>query len=208
MNITAKHIRVSNAIFVFKDGSFAPPEPAELFSLYSAEEIKGSLYSDNPSTATRVFEFPAMGLQWVFEPNKARLEDKRSRPPEESNIIRELIKMVTRLRPKAIPTAHGFNYDIIYRMDRVVPVGDVMSRFLRPEVIEEVKDFGWQYTLSKEKGKRLETYFFKMVSPIEYAIHANCHVNEPGVPKEEGMQKSFAHEYHVVDEAIKHISFN
>ena len=207
MNITAKQIERSNAVFVFKDGSFASPEPAEMFSLYSAEEAKGSLFSDNPSTATRVFEFPSVGFTWVFEPGKVRLEDKKNRTPDESKLVHELTRMVSKLRPGAIPAAYGYNYDIIYRMDAVIPVGAVMGHFLRPETIESVKDFGWQYSLSKEKGKRLETYFFKAVSPIEYAVHANCHFNIPGMPKESDMAKAFADEYKTVDEAIHHIAF-
>ena len=208
MNITAKQIERSNAVLVFKEGTFAPPEPAELFSLYSADGVKGSLFSDNASSATRVFQFPALGFTWVFEPNRARIEDNRHRPPDESRLVAELLRMVTKLRPQAVSTMHGFNYDIIYRMDTVIAVGDVMSRFLRPEMVENVKDFGWQYTISKEKSKRLETYFFKVVSPIEYAVHANCHFNEPGLPRETDMTKSFIQEYKVVDEAINHISFN
>ncbi len=208
MNIIAKQINFSNIVCMFREGSVRLPEPGVLYSGYSADEAKGSLFSDNVSMASRVFELPARGIQWVFEPSKVRLEERKHQTPDESNLAHELSRMMGKLYPDAVPTAYGFNYDVIYRLDSVVPADDIMKRFLKPETVENVRHFGWQYSVSKEKGKRFETYFFKVVSPIEIALHANIHLGREWPKREEALvQKQFEKGYAEIDEAVKQISF-
>jgi len=193
---------------MWKEGVRQLPEPAELFSCYTTEEGSGSMFSDNAAMATRIFELPSRGLQWVLEPVRTRLEDRRSLPPAESKLALEFTRIAEKLYPGANAVAYGFNYDIIYRMDSVVPAAEVMKSFVAPADIEDIKDFGWQYSLSKQKGKRIETYFFKAVSPIEYAVHANIHFNKLGLPKKEELQSEFEKEYAKLDEAVNRIAFN
>lgn len=207
MEIIAKQIQRSNIVLAFAEGSLALPEPSAVFAAYPGDAAKGSLFSDNAPGGVRVFEFPSQGLMWVFEPSRIRLEDKKFRTPDASKLAHEIVRVVRLLYPKASPIARGSNYDIIYRMASVIPTGLIMANFLRPEAVEEVRDFGWQYTLAKEKGKRLETYFFKAVSPIEWSIHANFHWNEPGLPTEESLQKEFESSYAASDKALRHMSF-
>ncbi|HEY1733578.1 MAG TPA: hypothetical protein VGG23_03945, partial [Acidimicrobiales bacterium] len=191
MNIIAKQIERSNVAFVFRDGALVAPEPAKLFPLYPSKDAAGSMFSDSPSTATRVYEFPAVGLQWVFEPGRVLLEDKRHRTPDESKLAVEAVRVLRALDPGAAPAGYGFNYDMICRMDSVIPAGDIMESFLKPELVESVRHFGWQYTLEREKGRRLETYFLKAVSPIEFSVHANFHFNDPDAPKAERLEELF-----------------
>lgn len=207
MNVTAKHVQRSNIIVTFPDGSLRLPEAAQIFALYTGDVAKGSVFSDTPSMATRVFEFPVAGLQWIFEPNRIRIEDKSARQPSESRLAHELHRVIDALYPGIKPAAYGFNYDTIYRIDTVIPARDIMSAFLKPTTVEDVVDFGWQYTLAKEKGKRSETYFFKAVSPIEYSVHANFHFNESVLPRSEDLQAAFERRYADMDEGLKHISF-
>ncbi|MEK7641692.1 MAG: hypothetical protein AAB365_01735 [Patescibacteria group bacterium] len=208
MTITAKHIQRSNIIVTFPDGTLRLPEAAQIFALYTGEAAKGSVFSDTPSMATRVFEFPVPGLQWVFEPNRIRIEDKSARQPSESRLAYELHRVLAVLYPDRKPAAYGFNYDSIYRVDTVIPTGEIMKSFLKPSAVEDVADFGWQYTLSKDKGKRTETYFFKVVSPIEYSVHANFHYNETVLPKSGDLQSGFERSYADVDESLAHMKFS
>lgn len=205
MTITAKHIQRSNIMLIYPVGTLKLPEPTEVFSLYSGKDASGSIFSDTPSLGTRIFEFPVPGFQIIFEPDRLRLEDKSSRQPKESRLALEMQRIITALYPAINPTAFGFNYDIIYRLDTVVPTREIMSGFLRESLLEEIKDFGWQYTLNKDKGKRAETYFFKVVSPIEYGVHANFHFNRSDLPKSNDLQMMFERSYADVDESINHI---
>jgi hypothetical protein len=129
-----------------------------------------------------------------------------SRSPKDARLAHEMRRLLTALYPDKQPEAYGYNYDMIYRVDTVIPVKEIMGSFLKSSATEEVKDFGWQYTLSKEKGKRAETYFFKMVSPIEYGVHANFHFNESILPKTEDLQASFEKKYADADESLMHIT--
>lgn len=207
MNVTAKHIKLSNIVCMFKDGDIRLPEPVDFFACYTSDENKGAMFSDNVSASARIFELPTRGVQWVFEPSRIRLEDKKFRTPAESKLAHEFLRVQSRLYPSALSISYGFNYDILYQMDGVIPVGDIMRRFLKPETVEKVRDFGWQYSLSHDKGRRIETYFFKVVSPIEYAVHANHHFNQP-VIKETGLQSAFERSYVGMDGALLHIASN
>lgn len=207
MNITAKQPERSNIICVFPKGSLVLPEPAKLFSVYTQGDIAGSQYSDNGVMGVRVFEFPALGLQWVFEPDRIRIEDRRHRSADESKLGQEIVRVIAALYPNAAPTAYGFNYDILYRMDNVIPLRDVMAHFVKTSTLENVQDFGWQYSLSFDKGARTEMYFFKVVTPIEFSIHANFHFNRQGLPTGEFMQTAFAKGYADADQSLKHMVF-
>lgn len=208
MIITAKHIQRSNIIVTFAPGTIVLPEASQIFSLYTTEQVKGSTFLDTPSMGTRIFEFPVIGLQWIFEPSKIRLEDKMTRSPKESRLALEMCRLISSLYPKQSPNAYGFNYDMIYRIDTVIPVKDIMGSFVKPSTLEEVKEFGWQYTLVKDKGARAETYFFKMVSPIEYGVHANFHYNEAVLPKSDDLQAAFERMYADADESLTHMKLS
>lgn len=207
MIITAKNIQRSNIILVYADGTLKQPDAAQVFGLYQGNDARGSTFSDTPSLATRVFEFPVPGLQIIFEPNKIRIEDKLGRSPKESHLVNELYRLINSLYKEVKPIAYGFNYDIIYRVDQVIPIKDIMSNFLKQVTIESLKDFGWQYTLNKEKGKRAETYFFKSISPIEYGVHANFHFNDQHLPKPDTLQMAFEKRYSDTDESVLDIKF-
>lgn len=207
MNITAKQIERSNAVIAFTEGSAPFPEPSQIFALYAPEQARGSLYSDNAAMATRVFELPNAGLQLVFEPGRTRVEDKQHRTPTDSKVAAELVRIMGSLAPKASPIAYGFNYDIIYRVDNVIPMRDIMAAFVKTDAVEDVKTFGWQYTISKEKGKKLRTYFFKAVSPIELSVHANFNFTADALPDAAALQAELEKCYIAADEAVAHLSF-
>jgi hypothetical protein len=207
MNITAKHIERSNIVSVFKEGVLTLPDPSQLFAAYTTETTKGALYSDNPAMLTKIFEFPVLGLMWIFEPTKIRLEDKHHRYPEDSKLPQEFRRVLGELYKGIQPVAYGFNFDVMYRFDTVIPVQEIMKSFVKPETLEEVIDFGWQYTLTKEKGKRAETYFLKAVSPLELNVHANFQINEANLPKDNEFQKQFERSYQNIDNGVKHIAF-
>jgi hypothetical protein len=207
MNITAKQIQRSNVVFVFDRNSVSLPEAAQVFALYPGPGSKGALFSDNTSMATRVFDFPEIGYQIVCEPDKIRLEDKKSRTPDVSKLGVEMVRIITALYPNATPIAYGFNYDMIYRTSVVIPMLDIMSHFLKHQTVEQVKDFGWQYTVSAPKSKNSETYFFKAVSPIELSVHANFHFGEYVPHKSTMIQSAFERGYKDADDGLAHTSF-
>lgn len=207
MKTTAKNIERSNIIFAFAEGSLGLPDPANVFALYPGTQSRGALFSDNTALASRIFEFPEMGYQLVFEPTRIRIEDRKRRTPDESKLGQEMVRILGVLYPNAVPVAHGFNYDILYRTSTVIPVQEIMGAFLNQTTIENVKDFGWQYTVALEKGKRTQMYFFKAVSPIELSIHANFHFNQTFVPRPAVLQESFERAYGEADDSLDHMKY-
>ncbi len=95
-------------------------------------------------------------------------------------------------------------------MRNIVTLSAIAAAFLlllTPFAIDFVKDFGWQFTLSKQKGRKLETYFFKAVSPIELRVHANFHFSdhEFGSPKD--LQEQFEKCYNNINLIFDNLSF-
>ena len=80
-------------------------------------------------------------------------------------------------------------------------------RFLGDEEAERVKDFGWQYSVSRHKGAKTELYFFKAVSPLELAVHVNVHFQGTDVPEEKNLERLFEECYTDLDKAIERLSF-
>ncbi|KND48271.1 MAG: hypothetical protein AB197_00660 [Parcubacteria bacterium C7867-002] len=208
MTITAKHIQRSNIIVTYPDNSLPLPEASQMFALYPGDISKGSIFSDTPSLMTRIFEFPSIGVQWIFEPSRIRIEDRMIRQPGDSKLAHELLRVLEVLYLNMHPSAYGFNYDIIYRVNPIIPTREIMESFVDSASLEDIKDFGWQYTLAKDKGRRTETYFFKAVSPIEYSIHANFHFNETTLPSNTELQAAFEKKYISTDDSLLHMSFS
>lgn len=206
MNIISKQIEMSNVVTVFGDKFFLP-SPAHFMSLFGQEGLKGSNFVDDTAMRIVVFEMPALKFRYVFENKRFRIEETGFRYPDESKCAIEMHRIIESLY-KNIPTlAFGFNYDAIFKFDNVIPQREIMGNFIKKEKLDYLKDFGWQFSLEKEKGKKLETYFIKAVSPIELRVHANFHFNQATATLAEEFQVKLENSYKKMDEMLKDFSF-
>ena len=206
MNIISKQIEMSNTVAVFGDKFFLP-SPAHFMSLFDHNGLKGSNFVDDTAMRLIVFEMPALKFRYVFENKRFRIEETGFRYPEESRCVVEMHRIIESLY-KNVPTlAFGFNYDVIYKFDHIIPQREIMGNFIKGDKHDYIKDFGWQFTLEKEKGKKLETYFFKAVSPIELRVHTNFHFNDKADFRSEEFQNKFEHYYKKIDEVFKDFAF-
>ncbi len=206
MKIVAKQIEHSNIVFLFPQNTFGLPEAADFFRLYKEPELKGSNFIDDPVLRLRVFEFQAMKFKWMFEPDKVRLDDLGFRRPEESKLGEEFARVIASVA-KRKPAAVGFNYDVIFKTDTVIPMKDIMANFIGDDEAERVRDFGWQYSVNLHKGAKTELYFFKAVSPLELAVHVNVQFQGVDIPEEKNLGKLFEQCYTDIDTAVKRLSF-
>jgi hypothetical protein len=71
------------------------------------------------------------------------------------------------------------------------------------DTIEDTTHFGWQFTLSREKGTRRETYFCKVVSPLEIRVLANIEFDKPLPPAAE-LQKLYEKCYTECQTVVEH----
>jgi hypothetical protein len=206
MEILSKNIEMSNVITIFKDSFFFPEAPL-FMSLFNKNDLSGSHFADDPVMRVRMFEFPQTKFKYIFERNRFRIEDYGFRDPKDSQGAAEMHRIISALYPGIKPVAYGFNYDAILKLSSVIPQQEIMGHFLREESLSFLKDFGWQYTLEKEKGKKLETYFLKAVSPIELRIHANHHFNEQILPSSRKLQEDFEKCYSTIHATFKQFLF-
>ena len=206
MKIIAKQIERSNIIYLFPQNTFPLPEAAEFFRLYTESELKGVNFIDDPVMRLRIFDITALKFKWMFEPDKIRFDELGFRRPADSKMAKEFVRVVKAITKKK-PVAVGFNYDVIFKTDTVIPMKEIMENFIGGEESERVKDFGWQYSVSKHKGAKTELYFFKAVSPLELAVHVNVHFQGTDIPEEKNLERLFEECYTEIDKAIERLSF-
>ena len=206
MKIISKQIERSNIVYLFSQNTFPIPEAASFLRLHTENQLKGSNYVDDPVMRVRIFDLLAPKFKWMFEPDKVRLDDQAFRRPSESKLAEEFVRVIHGLGGKK-PAVAGFNYDIIFKTDTVIPMKDIMSNFLGDEEAERVKDFGWQYSVSKHKGAKTELYFFKAVSPLELAVHVNVQFQGTDIPDGKNLQRLFEECYTDIDKTIERLSF-
>lgn len=205
MQITARQPHEITAVAVSTKGRLPLPEPHAFFALFPGEGA-GAQYFDDPALGVRSFTLPKLQLRITFERIRMRVEDTGSRRVEDLKLGETLGMLAESLFPKASFDRYGFNYDVVYRYDDVIPSRSVMSSFVEEGMLEAVSHFGWQFTLNKEKGRRRETYFCKVISPLEVQILANVEF-ERAFPSQEALQKSFEKSYTEIQNIPERIAF-
>lgn len=193
------------AVAVSTRGSLPLPEPGAVFALFPASS-QGAKYFDDPALGVRAFTLPAENLRVIFERMRLRIEDTASRRVEDLPLGTLLEKLTSALFPKGTFDRHGFNYDVVYRYDQMIPDRKVLSSFVADDMLEDVSHFGWQFTLSKEKGKRRETYFCKVISPLEIEVLANIEFDKQ-LPGGEDAQRAFVASYQESQAMLESIAF-
>lgn len=205
MKRVSKNIELANCIAVFGDG-FILPEAQAFISLFTEDQLRGANFADDPVMRLKVFDLPMKKFKYIFEVNRIRLEDYGFREPADSKLAEELVRVVKSIYGNLKPVAYGFNYDAIYRFNSIVPQREITKNFIQENLQEEVRGFGWQYTLAKDKGRKLETHFFKAVSPLEIRLHSNFHFNYDDFLNS-GRQTQFEKCYTLMDQAIENLAF-
>lgn len=207
MNITAKQIEKSNAVIVFPKGISAVPETGAFYGLQNEQAIKGSGFSDDQTLGFRLFDLPALKYKYVFEAGRMMVEDTGFRKPEEAGCAKEIYRIWSGLSSHVKPAAYGFNFDLVYRTDAVIPQREILKPFLKERLQDNVRDFGWQFSLTKDKGRITELYFFKVVSPLEISVHANFHFVGGDIPDAKAFQALMDKCYTDMDEIMSELVF-
>lgn len=207
MAIVARTLEGITFVAVTPASPLPLPEPANLFALYAGSESQGARLLDDTALGVRVFSFPAIDLRIIFEPTRIRLEATKPHKPEELALGEHMDRIVSGLYPKIPFTRYGFNYDLAYQYDAVIPQRHIMQAFMDEETVERATHFGWQCTLAKDKGKRRETYFFKVVSPLELRVLANIEFDS-ALPRGKETQAAFVRCYTEAQGIAEHLTFS
>jgi hypothetical protein len=207
MKIIAKSLQHANIVLVAKEGGLNTIDPQQVMALFKPHDLRGSTFVDDPAMKVKVFGFPEKKLKIIMEEKRLRIEDLSGESPDSSKFGLEAYRLILELA-KGLPLdSWGFNFDIFYRGDQVIPQREIMKNFVTDVEQDQIQDFGWQFTLVKPSEKKQESYFFKVISPLEIAIHANYHFSSPPVKSAEELQKYYEEYYSSTEKILQRLSF-
>lgn len=207
MRIIAKSIQRANIVFVLEPKDFSLPDTATVVALFPQSAHAGSNFLDDAALKLRLFNFPALKMKIVCEEHRLRVEDESGEEPQASGKGREAGRIYRALFPKVQTAGYGFNYDIFYRFDGVIPQRDILQELVAPDIIDDIEGFSWQFTLKNPKAKSRETYFFKVISPLEIALHVNFHFPGPAPRGDGELQALYEKCYNGADAIFSHFSW-
>jgi hypothetical protein len=207
MAIVARNLEGISAVLVSLSHGLASPEPQQVFSLFTGDIGKGARLLDDVALHVKVFTFPAMNLQIVFERTRIRFDATTPKKPDELRLGEIMAHVAKALYPDIPFQKIGFNYDIAYQYDVVIPQRQLWERFIAKDALEDMTHFGFQMSFQKEKGKRRDTYFCKVVSPLELRVLANIELDR-ALPTTEEAQKLYTQCYTECQEIVGKLAFS
>jgi hypothetical protein len=208
--ITAKSLHHSNIIILFNESNFSLPENEALIGLYRGDEAKGSRFIDDPFIGAKVLTLPALGLRITIEKNRLRIDDEVGREPKDSRLAQDTAYICEKLFQSKNIISFGFNFDIFYRFNNVLPTSEMFEGFFGEEPLKTntLLDFGVSFTLDKPRENFRDTYFTKITAPLEMAVHLNRHFDLKALPNTEGLQKMFDNCYNKIDEVLNNFTYS
>jgi len=195
MAITAKSLHHLNIVCVYSDVGFHTPENGAFASLYSGSDAKGSRFIEDPVLQTKMLVLPEAKIKVTLEGRRLRVDDDSDKEPKDSRVVRDLIAIQAKLFGTTAQLAgFGFNYDIVYRFNTVIPIQALFKHFFGEKALETqtLRDIGMQFVLEDKKRQIVDTWFVKVVSPLELAVHLNRHFNRKALPKESDLVTLFS----------------
>lgn len=205
--ITNKSLHRCNIAFVYKQEGYKEPDNQAFAGLYAGQAAKGTRFLDDPNMRVKFLAVPAMNLNFVLEGTRFRVDDDHSDSPERSEAVKEGVRAAIKLFPSAKLESFGFNYDIYYRFDNVIPINHFFSTMIDEKALakKDLRNFGIQFTLDKQSTKQSETYFLKVTGPIELMVHCNFHFDSEVMPTAKRLQELFEKNYAEVDDVLKNL---
>lgn len=207
MAIVARNLEAVSIVAVVPEHHrMSMPAPDAVFALFPGSGSKGARLLDDTALRVRVFTFPELSFRLIFEPTRIRLEALTPKKPDELRLGEVLQAVCRQLYPAHAFARIGFNVDIAYQYDAVIPQRELWARFLSKDALEDMTHFGFQMSFQKDKGRRRETYFCKAVSPLELRILANIELD--GIHAETDIQQLFEQCYTSSQGIVNHLTFS
>lgn len=209
MVITSKSLQRSNIAFVFKKEGFIEPENSVFAGLYTGELAKGARFMDDPTMKLKVYHLPKSKTTFTLEGTRFRVDHDTEDGNMNTGVVSDGLSVYKNLFSGCGLESYGFNFDIIYRFDNTLQLDYLFGRIVDNGRILEKRDLtalGVQFTLQRPNN-RSETYFLKIVSPLELAAHINYHLNSDRLPEDAQLKGLFEKSYSEVDEIIKNLKF-
>ena len=210
MDITSKSLHHANIVFVFEERKFVLPDNTALMAVYQGDLAAGAQFVDDPVLKTKILDLPRLKTQIAIDLNRLRVEDFSQTEPENSNLINTALHVHQQLFNQIPLAGLGFNFDIYYRSSEVIRLQDLFKKFVDAKALEknDLRDVGIQFTLEKEGGKKRETYFLKIIAPLEIVLHINHHFSLKKLPEKDEITAMFENCYKETDEVIENLKIS
>lgn len=185
------------------------PENNVITSIYSGQAAMGAQFVDDPILKVKLLTLPALGLKVIIEHAKLRIEDLQALEPQQSALVKEAGLICRKLFPAAGILGFGFNFDINFRFNKVLPMGQWFEGFFgsKPFKNFDLRDFGLQFSLDNSRQGFSDQWFFKIISPLEMAAHLNRHFSSKKLPEEKYLAQIFEKCYNESEVVATNLKF-
>jgi len=176
--------------------------------LFSGDIGKGVKFADDPVIRSKFLFIPSLKMAVTLEGVRFRVDGENDFEPKDSQIVKEGLRIFNKIFSANPLLGYGFNFDIYYRFNQIIPLDFLFEKFVYPEPSDKksLRNMGIQFTLSKNPNL-VETYFVKITAPLEIVVHANFHFNNRIIPSEADLQKLFEKKYDEVDLMVNRFKF-
>ena len=202
--ITSKSIQHSNITCVFNEQQFVTPDNMAFQLLFTGEIAKGMRFLDDPVIGAKVLTLPQLKIKVVLEGRRLRIEDESQEEPAVTQLIAHASTIINGLFPHTLLDAFGFNFDVYYRFNNVIPMKHIFENTFGKQVLKktDLRDFGMQFSLDTGKLGIVDTYFLKVTAPLELVVHMNRHFPAKKIAPEKELKTMMATCYNEIDEII------
>lgn len=168
--------------------------PSKILDLFKkTEDKKSPQHTLVEAPGLKVFVFPQLQKEVVFEVNRLLINDKSGLLPDKSELINYLAKITkSEMVDKKKIIAYGLNYDILITtvnesIDFVKFVGSKISK-----VVENIEKAGIQIAFHKQTNSyNLE---LKPINQNKLIAHLNVHYNTP-LPSKKNLQENLVKQF-------------
>jgi hypothetical protein len=205
----SKQLERMNIAIVFRQDVFLAPDNGVFSSLYSGPNARGMRFVEDPLTRTAVLSVPPLNLVCALEGNRFRIDDDSRVEPAASSLASHFHESVATLFPNIAPEGYGFNFDVYFRFGAAIPSDLLFGTFMGSDIFKErdLRDLGIQFSMERNGGAQTETYFMKIVDPLEIAVHANMHVPSNQLPDAEQLKIRLVQAYADIDSVVNNLKF-
>jgi hypothetical protein len=209
MVITSKSLLQANLVFALEQTDFSSPSNEDFNSIFHGKDASGSRFIDDPVMQVKILNLPNLKTKIILEQGNLRTDDDSGVEPKESLLIGQALKAFRHLFPKGKIDGFGFNFDLVFRFNNVIAMKEIFKNIVNEETLaaQELINLGVQFTTSEAGGKIINTYFLKIVSPLELAVHYNRHFFKKDIPGEAELQSLFEKKYNDLDKIIESLKF-
>ncbi|MBZ9572094.1 hypothetical protein KJA15_02085 [Patescibacteria group bacterium] len=181
--IKSTSIKLLNITVLFNQQLETLPNTKEIGEALglSEEDIKNPVVIEIPG-GTKVFAFPPLGKEIIFETQRIRVSDKSGKDLSESKLVEDFKKIFEKFAPRDSLTAYGYNYDILFSTEKPLQPKHLLGdRILKTLSGSKILESGVR-VISKKNNIRFDLQLMPSGNPLQSILHLNVHFDKNIIP--------------------------